>query len=247
MFKRFAFLQSGSVNTATESGRFRQVGLRVYGDSHDNFLALRYIARHPREIARHPQWFRQRTAATMKLRMPWWPYDAVAWVAASLPAEARVFEYGGGGSTLWLEDRGAIVTVAEHDEQWHQHLANSLLPATRLLFRAPAASGTVTSAAAPGFFDGYVATIGDEPDGSLDLVIVDGRARVDCVRWAMPKVRPGGLLLLDDTDRARYQSAIDLLSGWERHVFTGLKPGDRSPAQTSAWRRPDHDTSSRSR
>ena len=44
----------------------------------------------------------------------------------------------------------------------------------------------------------------DEPDASLDLVVVDGRARVECARRAMPKVKPGGLLLLDDTSRERY-------------------------------------------
>jgi hypothetical protein len=107
----------------------------------------------------------------------------------------------------------------------------------RLLLRPSAAGGTVTSASEPGFFDDYVAAISGEPDGSLDLVIIDGRARVECARRAIPKVCPGGLLLIDDTDRARYQPAIDLLGEWDRHVFTGLKPGHRAPAQTSVWRR----------
>jgi hypothetical protein len=176
----------------------------------------------------------------MALRTPWWPYDAIAWVASALPPHPRVFEYGGGGSTLWLEDRGATVTVVEHDEQWHGQLAGQLAPGTVLLFRPPDATGTMASAAAPGYFDGYVAAIDGQPDGSLDLVIVDGRARVECARRAMPKVRPGGLLLLDDTDRPGYRPALEMLAGWERHVFAGLKPGQHFPAQTSAWKRPAH-------
>jgi predicted O-methyltransferase YrrM len=100
------------------------------------------------------------------------------------------------------------------------------------------ATGSITSQVEGGFFDSYVAAIDDEPDESLDVVIVDGRARVECVRRAMPKVRSGGLLILDDTQRARYRPAIELLAGWERQVFTGLKPGDQHPAQTSAWRKP---------
>ena len=87
--------------------------------------------------------------------------------------------------------------------------------------------------------DAYAAAIDGEPDASLDLVIIDGRARIECARRAMPKVRPGGLLLFDDTDSARLRPVIALLGSWERHVFTGLKPGQRGPAQTSAWRRPD--------
>jgi hypothetical protein len=172
------------------------------------------------------------------LRSPFWPYSAIEWLAEALPPKARAFEYGGGGSTLWLEDRGTILTVTEHDEEWHRKLADGLAPGTTLLFRPPAPVGSITSAVLPGYFDDYAAAIDDQPDGSLDLVIVDGRARVECVRRSMPKVKPGGLLLFDDADRGRYRSAVKGLTGWERHIFVGLKPGQRFPAHTSVWKRP---------
>src|SRR5208282_1923296 len=190
----------------------------------ENIQALCYITRHPLGLARHPQWLQQRTATPVSLRVPWWPYDAVAWVGASLSPGARVFEYGGGGSTLWLHDHGAAVIVAEHDEGWHRHLAAILPPGTTLMLRPSQPDGTVTSAAEHGYFDTYVAAIDGEPDGSLDLVIVDGRARSECVRRAMLKVKPGGVLFLDDADRPRYGSACALLAGWRRHDFRGLKP-----------------------
>lgn len=205
------------------------------------YEGIRWIARHPDDLKRHPQWLWQRGPVTMRLRVPWWPYDAAHWVATMLPSQPRVFEYGGGGSTLWLEDLGAIATVTEHDEQWHAQLASALSPNTRLLLRPSQEFGVVTSAVAPGYFDSYVGAIDGEPDEGFDLVIVDGRARVECVRHAMPKVKPGGLLLLDDSDRTRYKTALELLATWERHLFTGLKPGADCPAQTSAWRRPTHE------
>jgi hypothetical protein len=149
-----------------------------------------------------------------------------------------VFEYGGGGSTLWLEDRGAIITTVEHDESWYRQLTVQLAPGAELLFRPPAASGSVTSVIVPGFFDKYVAAIDEQPDRSLDFVIVDGRSRVACAGRASQKVKPEGLLLIDDTDRERYGPVIEMLRTWERHVFTGLKPGQRFPAQTSVWRCP---------
>lgn len=198
-----------------------------------NVRVVRYLARHPQEISRLPQWLPQRSLSPMALRKPWWPYDAATWVAAHLPPHARVFEYGGGGSTLWLQDQGAAVTVAEHDEQWHQRLSQVLLPGTEIMLRRTEPIGQITSAVEPGFFDGYVAAIDEEAADSFALVIVDGRARTECVRHAVPKVKPGGLLLLDDTDRARYQPAIALLAGWERHVFEGLKPGEPSRADVS--------------
>ena len=218
----------------------RKFAARACERGQHELAALSFIAAHPKVLPQVPRWLRERGAATVVLRLPWWPYDAIEWVAAALPPHARVFEYGGGGSTLWLEDHGATVTVAEHDEAWHRELAGKLAPGTTLLFRPPSATGTVTSAAAPGYFDDYADAIGGERDGSLDLVIIDGRARVECTRGAMPKVKPGGLLLLDDTDRLRYRVAVDMLAGWERHVFTGLRVGSVPPGQTSAWRSPSH-------
>lgn len=224
--------------TATKGSSLSGLAVRAYGRAREEYKALSYIARHPHEIIRHPEWLRQRNGFTTELRTPWWPYDAVSWVDANLSSGARVFEYGGGGSTLWLEDRGAIITTVEHDESWYRQLAVQLAPGAELLFRPRAASGSVTSAVAPGFFDEYVAAIDEQPDSSLDFVIVDGRSRVACARHALQKVKPEGLLLIDDTDRERYRPVIEMLKTWERHVFTGLKPGQRSPAQTSVWRCP---------
>jgi hypothetical protein len=171
----------------------------------------------------------------MVMRRPWWPYTATAWVAEHLPPSARVFEYGGGGSTLWLQDQGASVTVAEHHRQWALQLAEAGIT---VMGRSTERAGSVRSDVEPGFFDSYVAAVSEESDDSLDLVVVDGRARVECVRRAMPKVKHGGLLLLDDTNRARYRPAIAILAPWDRYVFHGLKPGDCWPGETSVWRRP---------
>lgn len=224
--------------TATKGASLRGLAVRAYDRALQEYKALRHIAQHPQDIIRHPEWLRQRNRVMTELRTPWWPYDAVSWVDANLPSGARVFEYGGGGSTLWLEDRGAIITTVEHDESWYRQLVDQLAAGVELLFRPPAASGSVTSAVAPGFFDGYVAAIDEQLDISLDFVIVDGRSRVACARRALLKIKPGGLLLIDDTDRERYGPVIEMLRTWERYVFTGLKPGQRFPAQTSVWRCP---------
>jgi len=214
----------------------RHVRWRLSNGS-QNIAALCWITAHPHAFARHLEWLWQRAATPMSLRVPWWPYEASAWVAEHLPPNAQVFEYGAGGSTLWLHDQGASVTAAEHHEGWHSQLAAALPPTVTLMLRPPQPHGTLTSAVEPGYFDAYVAAIDSQPDGGLDLVIVDGRARAACVRHAAPKVRPGGLLLLDDTERPRYAPACAILAGWERRDFRGLKPGLRSPAQTSVWRR----------
>jgi hypothetical protein len=178
-----------------------------------------------------------RHAAPLDLRVPFWPYDAVDFVGARLPAAAAVFEYGSGGSTLWLLDQGADVTAVEHHPGWHQRLL-AAAPRLALSLHEPSADGEIGSIMTTGFFDAYVAAVDEVPDDSLDMLIVDGRARVECVDRALDKVKPGGMLLLDDTDRRRYSAAYRQLADWERHDFAGVKPGQVRPAHTSVWVRP---------
>jgi hypothetical protein len=188
-----------------------------------------------------PRWVRDRKTTTIAGRKPWWPYRAADGVKAALPERPAVFEFGGGGSTLWLHDHGARLTVVENDRDWYEVLRDNLAETetVTLLLREAELSGEIGSQSMPGrYFDGYVATIADQTDESLDLVIVDGRARVACGLAAMPKVKPGGLLLLDDSDRERYTPLSTALSSWERTDYRGLKPGGGAPCQTTVWRRP---------
>ncbi len=53
-------------------------------------------------------------------------------------------------------------------------------------------------------FEKYVRSIDRFIDKSLDLVIIDGRARLSCITHALKKIRPGGYLMLDDSERERY-------------------------------------------
>jgi hypothetical protein len=60
-------------------------------------------------------------------------------------------------------------------------------------------------------FTSYARAIRDERD-PFDLVIVDGRARVACLAHALDRVRPGGLVLFDDAQRAEYRAALDAVA-----------------------------------
>ena len=205
-----------------------------------NYGVMRFLLLHPTHLTHVPRWIKQRSAATTDLRLPWWPYHAIDWVERELSHQKQltnVFEYGGGGSTLWLQDKGCRVVTVEHSMAWYLELSKGGVKGT-LLLREANQTGVIRSGVEPGFFDDYVAAIDDQAEESLYLVIVDGRARVECAIRSMPKIAPGGLLLLDDANRSRYASAVGALSGWERYDFVGLKPADPFPAHTSIWRRP---------
>ena len=100
-------------------------------------------------------------------------------------------------------------------------------------------------------FSKYVHSINDYPDNYFDLVLVDGRARPPCIKQACSKVKPGKYIkqacskvkpgkyiLLDNSDRDRYQLAIrELLLGWKRVIYE--EPTLCLPwfTQTSVWQK----------
>jgi len=156
--------------------------------------------------------------------MPWWNDRAIRYLAQHLRPGDRVFEWGSGASTVWLVARGAEVTSVEHDPDW----------VSKVRMRCPAADVR----AVPENARDYVAAIDEFRDGSFDVVIVDGVYRGECLHRGAPKVRPGGLLVLDDTDmRQLARLKKSSLRGWKTVSFTGFK-ATRDVRETTFFLRP---------
>jgi predicted O-methyltransferase YrrM len=211
-------------------------------------------------------------AAPLTAAIPWVTFPALDWLRRSLPRAARVFEWGCGGSTLFFARRAALLVSVEHDHDWHRRVEAALegakvgpVEAVLRLARHGAASCRMVARHAPAepaadpvpepyrsgraelaglSFERYVRQIEAWPDGSFDLVLVDGRARPGCVAAAIPKVAPGGAILLDNADYPRYAPALDRLrkdplAGWRELDLTG--PGPFSVAVgwgAIVWQRP---------
>ena len=89
-------------------------------------------------------------------------------------------------------------------------------------------------------FERYVRAIDDYPDGHFHVVSVDGRARVACLERALAKIAPGGLLILDNSQRDRYKPALSRLT--ERFPdfvsYHGNSPYQARPQHTTIVRIP---------
>lgn len=169
----------------------------------------------------------------IRLDVPWWTYDAIERVEAFLAHRkgARVFEYGSGASTVWLAKRAGTVTSVDHDRGWVELLA------PRIAGLGNVALGLVEPDEAPGTdslyhshkpgwrgrgFRAYVDAIDAEP-GSFDLIVIDGRARPACLAKAVGRLAEGGMIVFDNSHRARYRQAIEDC-GLARTVTRGLVP-----------------------
>ncbi len=156
----------------------------------------------------------------------WITFDALDYLSAWLRPEYRIFEYGGGGSTLFFCKKTASVVTVEHHKEWFQTLEKMMLAKGysnwqgHFVESEPVLDWHLLDAANPAHFrsnspdqknmgfEKYARMIAPFDDGFFDLVLVDGRARTSCIAQAIPKVKSGGLLVVDNAERPYYLPAF---------------------------------------
>lgn len=165
--------------------------------------------------------------------VPWITYPALHWLTSVLRPHHIVFEFGSGGSTVFLAQRVSRVVSVEHDARWAEAV-QAQLPANASLHRA-STSGEETHAKPT---DEYTKVLLRQRE-KFDLIVVDGRSRNACMRAAVDSVTPDGLILLDDAERTEYRMSHELLSGrgFGRLDFWGPKPGIGFMSMTSVFGR----------
>lgn len=167
----------------------------------------------------------------IRLGQPWWTFASARLVERFLALHpgAKVFEYGAGASTLWLAQRAAQVRFVEHDPDWMQtfqpHLADFAQIKGQLIIPQPSAAPQCPSGR-KGYaeldFQEYVAAIATMPD-RYEVIVIDGRARVACLRQALSQLNTPGLIVFDNAGRRRYQAALQQIIQPTLHTW-GLTP-----------------------
>lgn len=118
-----------------------------------------------------------------------------------------VFEFGGGGSTLYFLSRGCFVTTVDHEREWVvkiQAIATALGHEDRLTLR--------------GENRPYDCAINKSTE-DFDIILIDGRDRVKCLETVIgqfPMRFSSSILVLDNTERVNDQYS-DYLPLLENH------------------------------
>jgi hypothetical protein len=188
-------------------------------------------------------------------QQPWLTFSAIRFLKKMVNKNMMVYEWGSGGSTLFWSNHAAKVVSIEHDRNWFYKLQHVLQAKENVTYELiePAFDNAYNSALVadykicvskdPDFygynFNDYVSDIDKYSGDSFDMIVVDGRARPACVFHAIKKIKPGGYLLLDNSEREHYQPAIQLLEnqGWKRFDFYGPAPYAYDFSVTSFFRR----------
>lgn len=121
--------------------------------------------------------------------VPWYTYPAIEYLKQLDVRDRTVFEYGSGSSTLFWAARAARVVSVEDDEGWFTKLRSRVPANCELIFEPDLRA--------------YARTIERYPEG-FDIIVVDGAARggtrLRCSQHALPMLRPGGMIILDNSD-----------------------------------------------
>ena len=154
--------------------------------------------------------------------LPWMNYAVIAFLERRLNKTLSVFEYGSGYSTLFYARRVRNVISVEYDQAWIASIGPRLPPNANVLFVPDDVDGDYCRA---------IARSGD----SFDVVVVDGKDRENCVKQSMQALSSRGVIVLDDSQRAKYAPAIAYAqeNGYLTVDFEGLKPTESSWFRTT--------------
>ncbi len=145
--------------------------------------------------------------------LPWINYPAIAFLEQRLNRSLTMFEYGCGFSTLFYARLIKKVTSVEHNKIWYERIRTQTPPNVTVLHRAIDEDGQ------------YCRSISNTPE-SYDIIVVDGKDRVNCIRQSINRLSDQGVLLLDDSKRLIYAEGFQLMydNGFRSLDFEGLKP-----------------------
>lgn len=146
--------------------------------------------------------------------LPWVTYPFIDFITERLNQSIQIFEFGSGNSTLFYASKVKAVYSVEHDSEWIGQLKN-ILPQNVTVYHQELIYG--------GEYCKFPSTL----NRKFDIIIVDGRDRVNCMINAMNYITESGVIVLDDSERKEYSTGIKTLreNGFKQIDFYGIAPG----------------------
>ncbi len=161
--------------------------------------------------------------------IPWLNYPFINFISERLHKNLNIFEYGSGQSTLFWAERLKSVHSVEHEKVWFNKVESTLGKKDNVTYIYEELG------------EKYVNAI-TKTASEFDIILVDGRNRVDCCEKAYTRLTDKGVLILDNSERKRYKPAWDFLQrkGFRTLTFSGLAPLAYEQSSTTIFYRPNN-------
>jgi hypothetical protein len=106
----------------------------------------------------------------------------------------------------------------EHNGEWYEAMRKQLADASihNVDYRLVPLNSPESEGERPEYtpVPDYVAVADGLEDKSIDFAVVDGHYRTHCVRHLIPKITPGGYLLVDDINLWPSLKALPVPASW---------------------------------
>lgn len=145
--------------------------------------------------------------------IPWLSYPFIDFITPRFNNELILFEFGSGNSTLFFSNKVRKVISIEHNKEWYE-IININKPSNVELI--------LTKSEEVNDYQNYFSVLNHK----VDIVIVDGLHRNECMINSINKLSENGVIILDDSERLEYQSGINFIlgNGFKSLEFWGIAP-----------------------
>lgn len=173
-------------------------------------------------------------SSPLDLELPWFSYGAIDFLMTFLRPDMAVFEFGSGGSTIFFARRCLQVDSVEDDPVWAARVRDR---ATQLgLTNVRIAQCPFNFANPEGFVQS--AYLGQVRQGLYDVIVVDGAdndytIRPLCFRAAENQIKPGGIIVVDDS--WRYTDLRTAHRGRRLEIFESVGPARFGVTSTDVY------------
>jgi predicted O-methyltransferase YrrM len=129
---------------------------------------------------------------------PWLTPASIRLLSRLLRPADRGAEFGSGRSTIWFAARVAALTSVEHNPRWHETVTTGLKE--RGFDNVECILTHEDQPMECGGDSAYAKTALAFADASLDFALVDGLYRDYSAKFIMPKIKTGGMLIIDNVN-----------------------------------------------
>jgi len=158
--------------------------------------------------------------------IPWCTYPFIAFIETRLNKNMNVFEYGCGNSTIWYSQRVGTIRSVEHDKEWYNIISKKLPENASVVYREL-------------YYEGDYSKESKVNNIKYDIIIIDGRDRVNSVKNSIDCLKEDGIIVFDNSNLEQYRESIDLFKqkGFKGIDFWGMSPVTSSLNCTSIYYR----------
>jgi hypothetical protein len=156
--------------------------------------------------------------------LPWVTYPYIDFIENRLQTCMEIFEFGSGNSTLYYSSKVKSVMTVEHDIEWFDKMKSRIPQNVLLSYKKMAYGGDYCKTA-------------KESNNLFDIIIIDGRDRVNCMLNSVNSLKKGGIIILDDSERTEYVDGINFLisNGFKKIDFWGISQGATNKKNTTIF------------